>query len=80
MKQSYTKRLTIAALCMSAFMQNAGALEPKPNMGERKKISFADLQAGFANPPLAYAPFMFWFWDTPLTPEEEDRIRALGGT
>lgn len=37
--------------------------------GDRKEISFSDLQAGFKNPPLAYAPFMFWFWDTPMTPE-----------
>ena len=80
MKQSYTKRLTIAALCMSAFMQNAGALEPKPNMGERKPISFADLQAGFVNPPLAYAPFMFWFWETPLTPEAKAMAAEMAAT
>ena len=39
--------------------------------GDRREMSFADLKAGFANPPMAYAPFMFWFWDTPLTPESK---------
>jgi len=35
---------------------------------ERKKVSFEKLQTDFADPEMIYAPFAFWFWDTPLDP------------
>ena len=75
------KRLPI--ILLSAIL-SAHAVEPvknsKPNWGERKEISFGDLQANFANPPLAYAPFMFWFWDTPLTPEAKAMAAEMAAT
>ena len=37
-----------------------------PNKGQRHAASFAEVQAGFADPDRIYAPFMFWFWDEPL--------------
>ena len=78
----YVATATCAVL-LSAIPSVHGA-EPvknsKPNWGERKEISFADLQADFANPPLAYAPFMFWFWDTPLTPEAKAMAAEMAAT
>lgn len=75
------KRLPIILLCA---ILSAHAAEPaknsKPNWGERKEISFTDLHADFANPPLAYAPFMFWFWDTPLTPEAKAMAAEMAAT
>jgi hypothetical protein len=77
------KRLPIILLCAFGIL-SARAAEPaqnsRPNWGGRKEVSFADLQANFANPPLAYAPFMFWFWDTPLTPEAKARAAEMAAT
>jgi hypothetical protein len=36
------------------------------NMGKRVHVPFEKLKAGFANPDMIYAPFVFWFWDEPL--------------
>ena len=36
------------------------------NCGSRRTITFAELQEGFPQPDLIYAPFAFWFWDRPL--------------
>ncbi len=51
--------------------------KPKPTMGDRTPISYGQLRAGFTNPPMAYAPFMFWFWDTPLTPAAKARAAEM---
>jgi hypothetical protein len=42
---------------------------PKSNWGERVAVTYDQVRVGFADPPMAYAPCMFWFWDTPLTPD-----------
>jgi hypothetical protein len=36
------------------------------NWGLRKTTSFNDLLKNFEQPDMIYAPFAFWFWDTPL--------------
>jgi hypothetical protein len=67
--------LIILPLGLAAGLPAAAAQEKNTSRpfaktwGDRPEVSFSSLQSGFANPSLAYAPFMFWFWDTPLTPE-----------
>lgn len=66
--------LTCVFLCLAAglpaFAQEMDANRPfAKTWGDRVEVTYAQLEAGFANPSMAYAPFMFWFWDTPLTPE-----------
>lgn len=36
------------------------------NWGQRKAISYEQLQESFADPDMIYGPFAFWFWDTEL--------------
>ncbi|MEW6071370.1 MAG: glycosylhydrolase-like jelly roll fold domain-containing protein [Planctomycetota bacterium] len=48
--------------------QEAVAPDRPSNWGERREVTFADLQAGFAAPSRIYAPFAFWFFDAPLDP------------
>ncbi len=74
-----TDRLLLTLVCtllcltvggQAAHAQKPGVTRPaNKTWGDRVPISYKQLQSAFANPPMAYAPFMFWFWDTPLTPE-----------
>ena len=48
-------------LAASAFAQ-----QTPPNWGTRSRAYNLAEKGGFANPDMAYAPFMFWFWDEPL--------------
>lgn len=37
-----------------------------PNYGQIQSAKFGELQGGFPQPDMIYAPFVFWFWDEPL--------------
>lgn len=44
--------------------------------GMRPVAPFDVIQKQFAEPPMAYAPFMFWFWDAPV---EKENLRIIAG-
>ena len=48
------------------------------NWGQRKKIDFEQLQTNFDQPDMIYAPFAFWFWDTPLDIELSEGVWLSG--
>ncbi len=50
------------------------------NWGQRKQVAFADLQKGFSDPDMIYAPFIFWFWDEPLKPEKMAEMAWVMGS
>ena len=46
--------------------------------GTKKQIPLDQIQSEFTNPAMLYAPFMFWFWDTPLDcPDTRDRMVGM---
>lgn len=49
--------------------------------GARPLSTFEDFRHGFSRPDAIYAPFMFWFWDTPLDePAEQLRLADMAQT
>lgn len=54
------------ALTLAAALAAPVGAAPRPAPGARPAITFAALRAGFRQPDLRYAPFAFWFWDSPL--------------
>ncbi|MBN1817677.1 MAG: hypothetical protein JW828_09965, partial [Sedimentisphaerales bacterium] len=44
------------------------------NGGQRKSISFEQLEKQFAEPDMIYAPFTFWFWDEPIQPDKMEKM------
>lgn len=40
------------------------------NHGMRLPAEYASLSAGFEDPSMIYAPFMFWFWDSPMDTDQ----------
>ncbi len=47
--------------------------------GQRVPVTFTEVKAAFQQPGRIYAPFMFWFWDTPLdNAETRDRMVNMG--
>jgi hypothetical protein len=65
-------RWVFVGLILVLFVGAAGGAEKpagsgKPaNWGPLREVSFEQLKAGFEQPDMIYAPFMFWFWDAPL--------------
>ncbi|MBI5835279.1 MAG: hypothetical protein HZB16_23475 [Armatimonadetes bacterium] len=54
-------------LLFALAVATAAVAQPKPaNWGQRPQVTFDQAAKTFANPDMAYAPFMFWFWDEPL--------------
>ena len=62
------KTALIAALLLSICTVTAGAAPPKPTLADRPVMGFDQARQAFKSPGMAYAPFMFWFWDEPLDP------------
>ncbi len=71
------RRITrFAAVASLVAVVAAGAVLPAgagqttgttpPNRAVRVAVPFEALKAGFVQPDMIYAPFMFWFWDEPL--------------
>jgi len=58
-------RILLVAPLMVATITLAASNQP-PNAAGRKPTSFSQLQKGFSQPDMIYAPFAFWFWDAPL--------------
>ena len=58
------------ALCINAI----DAQEKPHNWAQREPVSFSELQLGFAEPDMRYAPFTFWFWDEPLDPDKAAKM------
>lgn len=61
--------LPIAGLALGIALATAAACRRAAlpsNMGKRAAVPFEKLKAGFADPDMIYAPFVFWFWDAPL--------------
>jgi hypothetical protein len=70
-------------LAVSAVILAACCVAATPDTwAERKSVTFEELQKGFAQPSMAYAPFAFWFWDAPLDParasDEAERMLGQG--
>jgi hypothetical protein len=62
----FTARTTlIAALFLS--IATCAVARPK-TLADRPVMDFTQAQQAFKSPRMAYAPFMFWFWDEPLDP------------
>jgi hypothetical protein len=58
--------LSVFGLLESCRPQKTSTGLPPANWGVRKAVPFETLKAGFADPDMIYAPFIFWFWDEPL--------------
>ena len=60
----------IAFLLASVFVAfsppSIGLRQRPADPGRRPSTSYAELRRQFANPPMEYAPFAFWFWDAPV--------------
>src|SRR5512136_1582002 len=64
----------ISVVAVLACLALAAACGPKaapprpspPNAGLRQAVPFETVAAGFKDPDMIYAPFIFWFWDEPL--------------
>ncbi|MBN1124608.1 MAG: hypothetical protein JXA82_06345, partial [Sedimentisphaerales bacterium] len=52
-------------------------LEAEFNWGQRKFITYKQLEQQFAEPDMIYAPFTFWFWDEPIQP---DKMQTMAET
>ncbi len=72
--------LPISVLVLGIALTTAAACRrgTSANMGKRVAVPFEKLKAGFANPDMIYAPFVFWFWDEPLdTAKMADMARVM---
>jgi hypothetical protein len=54
-------------MLLSIFTAAIAADQPK-TLAARPVMDFSQAQTDFRSPGMAYAPFMFWFWDEPLDP------------
>ena len=61
-------RTTLAALLLLGISTAAIAADRPKTLAARPVLGFSEVQRGFKTPGMAYAPFMFWFWDEPLDP------------
>ena len=53
----------------------------RTNRSEKPKVTFEKLAGQFQQPDRIYAPFTFWFWDTPLdNPETRQRMLTMAQT
>lgn len=67
------------ALLLACTPEKLTENEIRPNPGRRKNLTFEEIQAGFSNPDMLYAPFIFWFWDEPLNADKmAEMARVLG--
>lgn len=63
-----TTRTTLVTLLFLSISTAAVAANQPRTLAARPVIGFSEVQSGFKTPGMAYAPFMFWFWDEPLDP------------
>ena len=64
------KRLVIC-MGMSLGLQLASLAQELPfNHGMRLPADLDKLSQGFEDPSMIYAPFMFWFWDSPMDTDQ----------
>ena len=61
-------RTILVALLFSSISTAAIAADRPKTLAARPVIGFSEVQSDFKTPGMAYAPFMFWFWDEPLDP------------
>jgi hypothetical protein len=61
------RRTILIALLFLSISAAIAADRPK-TLAARPAIGFSEVQSDFKTPGMAYAPFMFWFWDEPLDP------------
>jgi len=61
-------RTTLVALLLIGISTAAIAADRPKTLASRPVIGFSEVQSDFKTPGMAYAPFMFWFWDEPLDP------------
>ena len=60
-------KILIASAILSFFLSlSAFAQEIPFNHGMRLPADYNSLSTGFKDPSMIYAPFMFWFWDSPM--------------
>ncbi|MBN1997168.1 hypothetical protein JW935_06420 [candidate division KSB1 bacterium] len=70
----YKYRLLLLIFLMNCTPQASGP-------GKREPVPFSRLKTAFEKPDNLYAPFMFWFWDTPLDDAgTRDRMVAMSLT
>ena len=53
--------ITLAPVQSPANIKSAACDKPA-NLAQRKAVSFEELNQGFEQPDMIYAPFAFWFW------------------
>lgn len=63
-----TTRITLVTLLFLSIATTAIAASRPKTLASRPAIGFSEVQSDFKTPGMAYAPFMFWFWDEPLNP------------
>jgi hypothetical protein len=61
-------RTTLVALLFLSISTAAIAADRPKTLAARPVIGFSEVQSDFKSPGMAYAPFIFWFWDEPLDP------------
>ena len=61
-------RIFLIVFLFLSISRAAMAADVPKTLAERPMIGFSQAQSEFKSPPMAYAPFMFWFWDEPLDP------------
>jgi len=80
--------LTAAVLMVMLFgcttdpgsKQDTGKANKPPNFGQRVPVAFDLLKKNFSNPDMIYAPFVFWFWDEPLTQDKMAEMAWVMGS
>lgn len=66
--QRMNTRTLLIAIVLLGFCTIAVAADRPKTLADRPSMGFAQAQQAFQAPGMAYAPFMFWFWDEPLDP------------
>ena len=60
--------LMLALECAVCAASGAVSNALPKNFGQRPVMAFGDARKAFSEPGMAFAPFVFWFWDEPLDP------------
>ena len=69
MKRKIVTFVILSGLLLLTVVALMCTNEKSSNWGQRKIVFFKELEQNFEQPDMIYAPFAFWFWDTPLDAE-----------
>jgi hypothetical protein len=73
--------LLLSLFLLSTSVKESFCQTTEGHRGNKPQTSFAELQRQFMQPDRMYAPFTFWFWDTPLDdPQTRQRLLTMAQT